>query len=124
MSRLSRENFLLSGLLCIVFGAFFTVAGVYAVAGTIGFSGVVLFVIGMTMNRGIELSDDDIASWLPPAEQLPEAGRVMYRIDTTLDEPIRTSILCGKCSNITVVDGKKPNGYTCPNCNLELWEEE
>jgi hypothetical protein len=124
MTRLRRENFLISGLICIVFGAFFTVANVYAMAGTIGFFGILLFVIGMTMNRGLEMSEEEIAAWLPPAEHLPTAGRVMYRVDTTLDNPIRTSILCGQCSNITVVEGKKPGTYVCPRCEIQLWEEE
>ncbi|MDA0715752.1 MAG: hypothetical protein O2866_03565 [archaeon] len=124
MTRLSRENFLITGLICIVFGAFFTVANVYAMAGTVGFFGILLFIIGMTMNRGLEMSDEEIAAWLPPAEQLPDAGRVMYRVDTTLDDPIRTSILCGQCSKITVVEGKKPSMYVCSLCEIQLWEEE
>jgi transposase len=48
----------------------------------------------------------------------------MFRIDTTLDEPIRTSILCGRCANIEWVEGKKPKNFTCPSCGTELWVSE
>ena len=36
-----------------------------------------------------------------PRPELRDAGRPMFRIDTTLDDPIRTSILCGRCAEIT-----------------------
>jgi hypothetical protein len=48
----------------------------------------------------------------------------MYRVDTTLDEPKRSSILCGPCGTVTLVEGPKPNGYTCPACSIQLWQEE
>ena len=40
-------------------------------------------------------------NWAPSPETLPEAGRVMFRVDTTLDDPIRTSVLCGACGNLS-----------------------
>jgi transposase len=55
---------------------------------------------------------------------MPEAGRVMYRVDTTIDEPITTSILCGACAHIEVVKGKKPQTYTCVSCQKFLWLDE
>jgi hypothetical protein len=55
---------------------------------------------------------------------MPDSGRVMYRVDTTLIEPIRTSILCGKCANIYWIDGTKPKTFDCPNCLITLWHEE
>jgi len=43
------------------------------------------------------MSEHDISEWAPEAETMnPGAGgSVMYRVDTTLDDPVRTSILCG-----------------------------
>ena len=48
----------------------------------------------------------------------------MFRIDTTLDEPIRTSILCGRCAEITWIEGRKPKTFTCPSCGIDLWKSE
>jgi ribosomal protein S27AE len=70
------------------------------------------------------MSPEEIENWLPAAEQLPDAGRVMYRVDTTLDEPIRSSILCGPCGTVTTIDGHKPSEYACPKCGIRLWQEE
>ena len=93
MLRNGRENFLIGAMICIVMGAFLTVGGVYSMGATIGVSGLVLFVVGMSMKTQRGMTPEEIETWTPEAEQLPDAGRVMYRIDTTLDEPIRTSVL-------------------------------
>ena len=58
--RNARENFILSGAVCIMFGAFFSVVGVYALAGTVGISGVVLFIIGMSIKSEIGMSKKEI----------------------------------------------------------------
>ena len=71
-----------------------------------------------------EISEEEILSWEPDKTQMPESGRVMYRIDTTLIEPIRTSILCGKCGNIYWEEGVKPKSFDCPDCLITLWYEE
>ena len=55
---------------------------------------------------------------------LPDAGRVMYRVDVTLDEPIRSTIVCGPCGNVVVQDGPRPPTFTCPKCSVMLWELE
>lgn len=122
--RNPRENFILSGAVCIVFGAFFTVAEIYLLAGTIGISGVALFIIGMSIKSDLGLSKKEIREWLPSSEGMPDAGRVMYRVDTTIDKPITTSILCGACAHIEVVKGKKPQTYTCVSCERFLWLDE
>ena len=122
--RNKRENFLITGFVSLVFGAmvFF---GVNNVAGAIlGLTGIALFLIGMSTPSTMEMSAEEVSAWLPSAEKMNEAGKVMYRIDTTLDEPIQTSILCGACSHIEVVEGKKPDTWTCSKCNLQLWHEE
>ena len=69
-------------------------------------------------------SAEKIAGWIPASEEMVEAGRVMYRVDTTLDEPINSTILCGSCGEVTLIDGPKPSDFTCPVCKEELWEEE
>ena len=58
------------------------------------------------------------------ADSLPDAGRVMYRVDTTLYEPKKTTILCGSCGNIAEVDGGRPQMFNCPECGIFLWEDE
>ena len=122
--RNKRENFLITGFACLFFGAmvFFGVSN--AAGGILGLTGIALFLIGMSTPSSMEMSAEEVSSWLPSAEKMSEAGKVMYRIDTTLDQPIRTSILCGSCSHIEVVDGKKPAEWACPNCDLQLWLEE
>lgn len=122
--RSTRENFLISGLICIVFGAFFTVAGIMSIAGTVGISGIALFVIGMSTPSQLGMSDEEVANWLPESSQLPDAGRIMYRVDVTLDEPKQCSIVCGPCGHVEVVDGERPVRFTCSKCSKMLWDEE
>ena len=122
--RNPRENFILSGAICIGFGAFFSVAGIFTLAGTVGISGVLLFIIGMSIKSDMGLSKKEIREWLPSSEGMPDAGRVMYRVDTTIDKPITTSILCGACAHIEVVNGKRPQAYTCVSCDKFLWLDE
>ena len=124
MTRLSRENFLITGFVCILFGASMSVAGLGPMAVTVGLFGIVFFLVGMTLGRQSGLSPAAIAQWQPDGERLPEAGRFMYRVDVTLDEPIRTSILCGVCGHVEVLDGSRPSAFTCPSCSTSLWDEE
>ena len=124
MVQNGKENILVAGLICLVTGAFLSVGGIYSMGATIGVGGLVLFVLGMSMKSQRTMSPEEIENWLPAAEQLPDAGRVMYRIDTTLDEPIRSSIVCGPCGSVAVIDGHKPSEYTCSACGTRLWQEE
>lgn len=124
MSRLSRENFLISGFVCIVFGASMSVANLGPMALTVGLFGIVFFLVGMTMGRQTGLTPEAIAAWTPEGEMLPDAGRFMFRVDVTLDEPITSSILCGPCGHVTVQKGPKPPVFICPKCERQLWEEE
>ena len=119
-----KENFLIGGLICIVTGAFLTVGGVYAMGATIGVGGLVLFVVGMSMTTQRVMTPEEIENWTPAAEQLPDAGRVMYRVDVTLDEPKRCTVLCGPCGKVTLMDGERPSRFTCPQCDINLWNEE
>ena len=36
-------------------------------------------------------------------------------------KPIRTSVLCGSCGELTWLDGKRPSRFTCAECDTELW---
>ena len=80
-------------------------------------------IVGITMGNDAEktLLHEE---WEPSAIELRDAGRPMYRIDTTLDKPIRTSILCGRCAEITWIEGRKPETFTCPSCRVDLWKSE
>ena len=79
----------------------------------------------VALSRGRQASDVMAdPNWSPSPESLPEAGRVMYRVDTSLDKPIRTSILCGACGEVEWVDGKKPLSHICTGCGILLWNEE
>ena len=120
----ARENFLVSGVICIVAGGFFSGAGIYSMGATIGVAGIVLFIVGMSIKTEIGMSAQEVEQWLPSAEMLPEAGKVMYRVDVTLGEPKKCSILCGACSHIHIQDGERPETYSCVNCGKFLWLDE
>ena len=115
---------MVTGLICIVFGAFLSVGGLGAMGFTVGSFGIVFFLAGMTLGRQSALSPEDVAAWSPEQAQMPDAGRFMYRVDVTLDDPVRSSILCGPCGHMALVDGQRPVAYTCLSCGRQLWEEE
>ena len=91
---------------------------------TVGLFGIVFFLVGMSLSRQVGMSPEAVAEWSPDGEMLPDAGRVMYRVDVTLDEPVRSSVLCGPCGHVELVAGGKPSSYTCPSCKMLLWDEE
>ena len=124
MVRNVRENLILSGMICIAFGGFLTIGGVLSMGVIIGVSGVFLFVIGMGTSSNQTLAPAEIAAWKPSAEQLPDANRIMYRVDVTIDEPKKTTILCGPCGTVTELDGDRPSQFTCPSCNRQLYVNE
>ena len=102
-------------------------SGGLAVAAPLGIVGSIMLVWAISMKEEPQgLTEEEISNWAPEADPLPPGagGSVMYRVDTTLDEPIRTSILCGSCGHVEWVEGKKPVAYTCIGCDLQLWEEE
>ena len=96
-----------------------------SIGAPISLLGMVLFIWGISINeKNAGWSKERIANWIPDAEEMVEAGRIMYRVDTTLDEPIITTVLCGSCGNISEQEGLKPDHFTCPTCSKELWQEE
>lgn len=119
-----RENFLISGIVLIVFGALFSLGVNIAMGGVVGISGIVCFIIGMSVPSQMGLSPEAVAEWKPSMERLPDAGRFMYRVDVTIDEPIKSTILCGPCGNLETVDGPRPSEYTCQVCEKLLWSSE
>ena len=108
-----RENFLICGIVLIVFGALFSLGVNIAMGGVVGISGIVCFIIGMSVPSQMGLSPEAVAEWTPSIERLPDAGRFMYRVDVTMDEPIKSTILCGPCGHLETVDGLRPKKYTC-----------
>ena len=102
MVRNVRENLILSGMICIAFGAFLSVGGVLSMGAVIGVSGVLLFIVGMSTPSQRTMTEQDIAAWKPSAEQLPDANRIMYRVDVTIDEPKKTTILCDYVASLPI----------------------
>lgn len=124
-----RLNIVISAWICIAIGSTIIISFEgssfsFAVATPLSLGGIFLLFIGLSMDVQSSISSEEIASWTPDSSLLPDAGRAMYRVDTTLNEPIKTSILCGKCGKIVWVEGKKPLSFSCNNCNILLWEEE
>ena len=78
--------------------------------------------LGMAVEENVD--PDKVAAWEPAAGKMPDAGRVMYRVDTTLEDPVRTSILCGRCGRLDWVEGTKPKSHACSECDTLLWESE
>ncbi len=119
-----RENFLISGIVLIVSGAILTLSVNIVMGAISGVSGIICFVIGMSINSNMEMSPEAVRSWMPSSELLPDAGRFMYRVDVTLDDPIKTTVLCGPCGDLEIINGPKPSSYTCKSCGKFLWSEE
>ena len=129
-----RINFIFSGWICLILGTgivFSDIDGMLSVVGTtMSLFGLVLILLGISSKQQ-PMTSKQISTWKPSKEDLEDSlnsnfenKKVKYRIDTTLDEPIRTSILCGNCSEITIVESTKPKAFKCPICELQLWEEE
>ena len=129
-----RKNFILSGWVCLILGTgiFFSEANeiILIIGTTISFSGILLILIGIS-SKEQGLTPKEIANWIPSKDDLKtdenlnfEDKKIKFRIDTTLDEPIKTSILCGNCLKVTIIDNVKPNSFSCPKCKLELWNQE
>ena len=125
----SRLNMVISAWICIALGSTIIISSggtsfSFALAAPLSIGGIILLLIGLRMTSEKPIDPIDIANWTPDASLLPDAGRAMYRIDTTLHQPIRTSVLCGRCGEINWLDGPKPRKYSCPKCNVFLWESE
>ena len=123
----SGWNILISGWACTLIGT----GIIFTMSEPTGLLvGTPLLIAGfplllVALSRGRQASGEQAdPNWSPSSEYLPDAGRVMYRVDTSLDEPIRTSILCGACGEVDWVEGKKPLRHICTGCGIFLWNEE
>ena len=126
-----RTNLFIAALVCLIGGAAIITSSKsgevfpIAVGGPISISGIVMFILGMIAKpEEKKLSEKEIREWEPTIAKLPEAGRVMYRVDVTLDDPITTSVLCGACGELSTIEGVRPSEFVCGHCNTRLWSEE
>ena len=97
---------------------------VLAIAAPISISGIGLLLVAIGMTDEQEVDQEEIQAWMPDTDFLPDAGGPMFRVDTTLIPPVKTSILCGRCGNVEILNGPKPTKYFCNECEIILWEEE
>ena len=121
----------IASLVCLISGAAMITSSKsgevfpIAVGAPISLSGIIMFMLAMISKpQEKKMSEKEIREWVPDNEKLPEAGKVMYRIDVTLDKPITTSILCGYCGELSKIKGNRPPEFTCENCNTQLWSNE
>jgi len=125
----SKVNTVLAAWTCLILGGGIALASdasefTLATAAPLVVAGALLLMIGLGMEDEGSLDPDSVADWEPDSTKMHDAGRVMFRVDTTLDPPIRTSILCGRCGKVDWADGRKPKSHTCSECDTLLWESE
>ena len=111
-----KLNLVIAAWTCILLGAgivFGTAGDTFAIAigAPLSIAGVGLLIFGLGMPDESSVDPEELAAWAPDAVKMPDAGRAMYRVDTSLDPPIKTSILCGRCGHLEWVNGKKPSFY-------------
>ena len=121
----------IASLVCLVAGAAIITSSKsgevfpIAVGGPISLSGIIMFVLAMIAKPEEKiLSESEIREWEPTVDKLPEAGKVMYRVDVTLDDPITTSVLCGACGKLSTMEGNRPPEFMCEHCETLLWLDE
>ena len=123
----NRANFLIAGWACVILGIGLNSLGVWEAGVILSLSGIILLLLGFIQPPDVrEMSDPDIAQWVPQESTLPPdgAGNVMFRVDTTLDPPIMTTILCGRCGTTAKIDGTRPKRWLCTVCSMVLWDHE
>ena len=124
-----KLNLVIAAWVCILLGAgivFGTAGNTFAIAvgAPLSIAGAALLMFGLGLPDESSVNPEELAAWAPDAVKMPDAGRAMYRIDTSLDPPIKTSILCGRCGHLEWVNGRKPSSYECVKCETVLWIEE
>ena len=124
-----KVNTVLAAWACLILGGGIALTSsasdfALATAAPLALAGAVMLLFGLSMDDESEADPDSVADWEPDSSKMPDAGRVMFRVDTTLDSPIRTSILCGRCGKVDWVEGRKPKAHACSECDTLLWESE
>ena len=124
-----KANTVLAAWICLILGAGIALTSTasdfaLATAAPLALAGGLLLMLGLSMDDESHVDPGSVADWEPDSSKLPDAGRVMFRVDTTLDSPIRTSILCGRCGKVDWIEGRKPKSHTCSECDILLWESE
>lgn len=127
MASNTRANMFITSWLCMIIasGVIFASPAYIAIGAPIGIAGAVMFLLAFArVEEPKPMSEKDIRDWAPESGELPDGaeGSIMYRIDTTLDEPVRTSVLCGKCGELTWLDGPRPQTFICHGCDTMLWD--
>ena len=97
----SKVNTVLAAWACLILGGGIALTSdasefALATAAPLAVAGALLLMIGLRMGDEGIVDPYSVAYWEPDSTKMPDAGRVMFRVDTTLDSPIRTSILCGR----------------------------
>ncbi|MBT4059090.1 MAG: hypothetical protein HOE69_02130 [Euryarchaeota archaeon] len=128
MANNIRANLFIAAWICMILasGVIFANPAYIAIGAPIGLAGAVMFILAFSrVEEPKPMSEKEIQDWTPDVGELPSGaeGSIMYRIDTTLDEPIRTSVLCGKCGELTWADGKRAQTFICPGCDTMLWDK-
>ena len=100
-----KINTVLAAWSCLILGGGIALTSdtsefVLAIAAPLAIAGAGLLLFGLSMDEESEVDPVSVTDWEPDASKMPDAGRVMFRVDTTLDPPIRTSILCGRCGKV------------------------
>ncbi len=124
-----KVNTVLTAWACLILGAGIGLTSsasdfTLATAAPLALAGAVLLLFGLGMKEDGDVDPESVTDWEPDSSKMPDAGRVMFRVDTTLEPPIRTSILCGRCGMVDWVKGRKPKSHTCSECYTLLWESE
>ena len=122
-----RDNLLLSGLVLILLGPFLVFSGdpLLGASGVpISVAGIALLMWGSARSRTVNCPRRPSPPGDPSTEDLAHDARIRYRVDTTLDHPIRTTVLCGACGHVDLVEGGRPATHACSACHRLLWEEE
>jgi len=122
-----RNNLFITSWLCLILGSglIFASPSYIAIGAPIGLAGAVTFLLAFArVEEPKPMSEKEIRDWTPEVGELPDGaeGSIMYRIDTTIDDPIRTSVLCGKCGELTWCEGRRPQTFICPKCHTMLWD--
>ena len=104
-----KLNIVISGWLCILLGSLLLFSSgesslILSIAAPISVLGLILLILGLMYKDEYSVNSEEILSWEPDKTQMPESGRVMYRIDTTLLNLLEHQYYVG---NVVISIGKR-----------------